>query len=462
VPEDPKFVLSVEAVQRAMRERSAARAARSASVTLLDDDGNALPVPEKEDPLLPVHLAMDELVTPAFVGRADTVEVQPGKDGGFQVRQLVDGVRYQREPLDAQTGSAVIDYLKKAAGLDVGDKRRRQTGDLAIRYGAQEHPVRLRTSGSSSGQVMVLDIDLKAKVKRPLDELGLTSRQRERLDQVTADLAGVVLLAAPADNGRTTTMYAMLRRHDAFTNNIRTLELEQLVQIDGVGHNTFDPEGDVEFSVQVRSMLRRDPSILAVAEIPDAATAKEIAAPGIKGPLIYASMKADSSTDAIQRWAKAVGDLETAAAPLKAIVFQRLLRQLCETCRVAYQPAPEQIKRLGLPGDQVRQLFKASGKIVDRNREQTCTTCGGLGYIGQVGAFEVMVLDDEARAFLGKGDLNAVRNHMRRQKMMTLQEAALRKAIEGRTSVEEVIRVTKSTSSSGKSSAKRKPAGSAA
>lgn len=457
VPEENKFYLSADALRSSMADRAQAKAARSATVALAGADGVQRALPSKEDPAFGVHIAMEELISPAMVARASTLELAPAKGGMYQVRQIVDGVRYQREPLDPSMANAVVDYLKSAAGLDVGDKRRRQRGIVSVTFGVEPHEVHVRTAGSSAGQTMTMEFDLRKRVKIPVDKLGLTSRQMESLKKAVAPQHGVVLLTAPADNGRTSTFYGVLGLHDAFTSNIRTLEFERLLQLDGVGHTEWDPDGDTSFAIQLRSMLRRDPTIMAVAEVPDVETAQEAAGPGPKGPLVYVSMRADSGRDALATWVKAVGDPKKAAAPLQAVVAQKLMRTLCENCKVPYQPNAEQLKRLGVPADQVKQLFKHSGKILDRNREITCPNCGGIGYIGQTGVFEVMAFDDDARVLLSKGDLNGLRTHMRRQKMLSLQEAALRKAIEGTTSIDEVIRVTqpkKSSSGDGKSAKK--------
>lgn len=447
VPEDKKFHLTMDAVRGSMAARKAARAAKAASIALIDARGAAVPVPNKEDAAFGTHLAMEELIGPAIVGRATTVEIMPAQGGQYQVTQTVDGMKYRRDPLDASQGAAIIDYLKGPAGLEVADKRRRQMGDFGLKYGLETKDVRLRTAGSSTGQQAIVEFDIKKRAKMKFEDLGLHARQVESLNAISSDLHGIILVAAPADNGRTTTMYAILRRHDSYTNNIRTLEIEQLLTLDGVGHSEYKA-GEADFSTTLRSMLRRDPNIVMVADLVDAKTAQECAGPGPAGPLIYAGLRADDAMTALAMWCKSVGDLKKAAAALKGVVAQRLLRKLCDNCRVAYQPPADQLKKLGLPADQVKQLFKVGGKIIDRNREVPCPTCGGLGYFGQTGVFEVFVFDDEARGLIAKGDLNSVKTLMRRNKMMTLQEAALRKAIDGVTSIEEVIRISKSAPAS--------------
>ncbi len=443
VPEDQVFRISAEGFRQRMAARSAARQQKAAAISLVDASGVARGLPGKEDPLFVVHMTMEDMLTPALVQRASSVELIPNRSGQYQVSQMVDGVRFRREPLDAGVANAVIDYLKGAASLDVADKRRRQTGDFLARFGTESHEIRVRSAGSSAGQSLTLDIDLKKRVDIKPKDLGLLPRQVEALDKATEDLHGIVLVSSPVGNGRTTTLYSMLRRHDAFTANIRTLEFERLVLIDGVGHAEFKPEKGVDFATELRSVLRRDPTIVMIEDIVDNRTAQEAAAPGMRGPLQYIGVRADSGLEALAKWAKAVGDLKLAAEPMKAVVSSRLMRKLCDNCKVPYQPDPNQLRKLGLPPDQIKQLYKHSGKVVERNREETCPACGGLGYRGQTGAYEVMVFDNDARKLVAAGDLNGLKTHMRRVKTISIQEAALRKAIDGVTSIEEVIRITR-------------------
>ncbi len=164
--------------------------------------------------------------------------------------------------------------------------------------------------------------------------------------------------------------------------------------------------------------------------------------PGMYGPLLYVPLVADTIVDEIRIWVKLVGDVKQATKGLRAVTNQRLLRTLCPNCRQAYQPSPEQLKKLNLPSDRAKQLYRSSGKVQVKNKIENCPVCGGTGYLGQTAAFEVFLVDDEARKMLGAGDLKGALAHARRHKMIYLQEAALSKVLNGETTIEEVIRVT--------------------
>ena len=176
--------------------------------------------------------------------------------------------------------------------------------------------------------------------------------------------------------------------------------------------------------------------------IKEADTARVIVEPGMMGPLMYIPQRAESAAELIRDWVKLVGNVAHATKALRVAVNQRLLRNLCPNCKQAYQPTAEQIKRLNVPVSKVTELFRAHGKIQVKNKIEDCPVCQGLGYLGQTGVFEVMIVDDEARKYLAGGDLKAALGHARRNKMISLQEAALQKVIAGDTTIDEVVRVT--------------------
>jgi type II secretory ATPase GspE/PulE/Tfp pilus assembly ATPase PilB-like protein len=140
-------------------------------------------------------------------------------------------------------------------------------------------------------------------------------------------------------------------------------------------------------------------------------------------------------------YAKAVGDLDKVAKSLSAATAQRLVRTLCPECKQAYKPDAAALKKMNLPANRVNELYKASGKVMVDNDEEPCPKCHGIGYIGRTAVFEVLVIDDEARELIRKSDLNGLRSHLRRQKMLYLQETALAKVVAGQTSIREAMRV---------------------
>ncbi|MBC01908.1 MAG: hypothetical protein CMJ34_01205 [Phycisphaerae bacterium] len=445
--ESQKFQLGAAAMSDRMAARKQKAAQRSASAVLLDSSRTELTVPEEEDPRRPIHLAMEDLLLPGLTARSTRMEVAVTAKGG-SVAQMVDGVRYKREPLGKELAASIIDYLKQAAGLDVDERRKKQRGrcGLRIQDDARSYTLDLTTSGSSQGIMLRIDIDRDAQLEREFDELGFEPEQLKILEQ-TADGAqrkGIVLVAAAPGQGLTSMLTTLLKRHDAYTCNIKTLERDVQRSVEGVDHSEWDPSNpDLDFPTQLRSIIRRGPDIVMVSDLQDPATGVQAAAVGTDGPLVYVGIQTkDGIPGAITEWFRAVGDMKEAAKPLVGVICGRTMRKLCPECRVPYTPSAEQAKKLGIKDPSSVQLYRQSGRVQVKNKIEECPLCRGTGFFGTLGVFEVMPVDRDSRRMLSGGDLKGAYTHARRSLgMMLMQEAALRKVSRGETSLEEVARV---------------------
>lgn len=399
--------------------------------------------PEKETPEFAIRASAEDMIIRSMDARASRFDLAPVSEQTYSFSYVVDGVRQAGSTLTAPEAVAAIDFLKRAASLDVNDRRKRQVGDISMERLNIKHKLRLTAMGAQGGMRVGVVIDPEKQVQRKIEELGLLASQREELDKIIKDDQGVVLVGAPPGAGRTSTMYAILRAHDAYTTNVQTMEIEPQGAIEGVRHNVFDPAVDgAEYSTTVRSLLRRDPDVLAVAEMPDANTGVEVARVDSSRTRVYLGLRADSAIAAIQTYVKAVNDPAVAAKGLHGVVAQKLLRRLCPNCRAAYQPSPDMLKKMGLPADKVSQLFRKGGQVLIKNKPETCPMCGGGGYLQQEGVFEVHALGQEERDLIAKGDYASLKAALKKKRLPGIQESALKKAVEGVTSVEEVIRIT--------------------
>jgi type II secretory ATPase GspE/PulE/Tfp pilus assembly ATPase PilB-like protein len=440
VPEKAQFEFSQLLRRGAAKPRARATAA---TVQFMNVKGAPRPVPAKDDPRLAVHMAAEDLLVPALEARAARLEVAVSSRGTVVV-QVIDGMRFRRDPLAPETAMAVIDYLKEAAGLNVEDRRRRQTAEFRMSGPMGQADLSLVTAGSSAGQEMRLLFNRAKQVMRPIDNLGLMPAQLEaiRAFEQSPERHGVFLFGAPAGHGLTTTGYSLIGRHDAYTSNVKTLEREVQARHDGVDHVQWDPANpDVDYATHLQSILRRDPDVVLVADLTEPETARTASEPGMQGPLLYIPQRAASIADQVRDWIKLVGDVKRAIKALRVVMNQRLLRTLCPNCRQPYEPSAEQLRRLNLPADRVKQLFQANGKVEVKNKIEACPICAGSGYFGQTGIFQIMIVNEEIRTLLAAGDLKGALAEARRNKMIYLQEAAMRKVVEGTTAIDEVVRV---------------------
>ncbi len=424
--------------------KSAAKRQGKVELVIKGTDKQAVPVPEKDTPEFELRVASESMVLRALEIRAAQLDVGPtGKDSAYAASFLVDGVRQPGETMPGASAIKIMDFWKGAAKLDVADRRRKLTGDVMIERGEEKHKARLTTSGAQGGMRFMMVFDPEKAVRRKAEALGLLDTQFAELQKIVAEPGGVVLLAAPADGGRTTTLYSVLKMHDAYTSNVQTAEMEPQDALEGVRQNHYEGVGEgPEYSTFLRSILRRDPQVVGVAEMPDEQTAKEIARADVERTRIYLSLKTDNVMTALQAWAKAAGDAEAAAKVLRGAMAQKLLRKLCVNCRVAYQPSPDMLKKLGINDGKQRQLFKKGGQVLIKNKPEVCPVCRGIGYVGQEGIFEVFAIGKSERDLIKAGNWTGLRAEFRKKQLPTVQQAALKKALDGTTSVEELLRVT--------------------
>ena len=436
----PLSFLSIDFAKMAA-ERRAKAAMAGATLRFQRKDRSEHAVPDRKDPAFEVYAAVEAMLIAAMDSRASRIEVALSKQGA-QVQHVIDSVRYKRDPIAGEQATRVVDMVKGFAGLDPAERRKFQRDTLAFLRDGNRRIVTVTSVGSMQGEALRLDFDREKQLTVPADKLGATEAQLKPLaDALLTDPRGVVLVGARAGQGLTTLCYSMLGRHDSLTSNVKTLERKHERIVEGVEHADFDPSKS-DYATQLQTIVRRGPDVVFVAEAGEPGVGKVVCAPGARGTLFYVAMPSDSAPDLLAAWVKAVGDPKAAAETLRAVVCQRLVRKVCLTCRAPYAAGPAEQKMLAIPSGKQVQLYKQSGKVLVKDQPTDCPTCKGIGYLGTVGALEVLVLDDEARRLLASGDVKGAYMQARRSgKSLSLQEAALMKVRSGDTSLDEVRRV---------------------
>jgi len=444
IPEAAKLTMDFSEMAKRRDEKREAKKLGTSELNILGANKMKVMPPDKETNAYAVRVAAEEVVINGYAAHASQIDIIPANENTYAASMLVDGVRQAGEPIAKADAVQIIDFWKKCAGLDLEDRRRKLTGEVSISSEKMTTTtLKLISSGSKNGMVLSILFNPREAVRRKPEDLGLFDNQLGELKSWAQESTGVVLLGAPSDNGRTTTMYSMLLLHDAYTSNIQTIEYEIEDEIEGVKQIKFQADDEnADFATLVRSTLRRDPDVVSVCDLPDADTGKNIAKSDHDRTRVYLSLKADSAIAAIQLYVRAVGDPKLAADGLRGVVGEKLIRVLCNNCKVAYQPTPEMLKKLRLPSNKVKQLNKKGGQVLIRNKPEICPVCNGVGYIGQTGCFGVFPIEDDERKMIAAQDWNGLQTMMRKRSLPTVQQAALRKAVEGLTSIEEVSRIS--------------------
>ena len=416
------------------------------AVTFFDKKGNALPVPDAEAPERPAYDALQSLLTDPLRKNAERIDVTPG-EGASQVKYSVDGFPYSGTSLDRIGGSAAIAFIKPLAGLNLDEKRKPQTGSMKVQLDGKKKELEIGTAGSSAGEFLKVQVDVKKRHSLKLDHLGFSPEQLKLVNQSILNEKGIVLIACPRGQGLTTVLYAILRSHDAFLQHIQTIERVADQDVEGVTQNKLTASAPAAEEAKLVSWVAsQEPDVLMINQVEDAATPRELiafAGHG-EGKRIYIALRAGNTFDALTIWRKMVGDDQLAMEKLNMVISGRVMRKLCMACKAAYTPDAEQLRKLNLDPTKSAQLFQARREPIrdPKGNPIACDFCHELRYIGRFGVFELLVVNDELRKVVAAGgSANQLKAAFRKQKGKLLQEVALGRVEAGDTSLAEVKRV---------------------
>ena len=280
-----------------------------------------------------------------------------------------------------------------------------------------------------------------------MDDLRLPAEDLKRIQTLAQEKSGLVVVTGGRDSGTTTTLYALLKSHDAYVQHIHSIETRPMTELENVTqHRPKLTHGKVDIAGTLRSVLRGDPGVVLVEPATDAPTLQMLLQAAQGRRKAYAGMSCTGAFTALAEVMTLAGDPELVARSLKGLIAQKLLRKLCPSCREAYPPDAQLLKRLNLPVEKIKQFYRPPSKplVDEKGKPIICSTCGGTGYFGRVGAFEVLMITDEIRDLIKQdAGISQIRAACRKKRILYLQEQALRRAIEGLTSVNEVVRISK-------------------
>jgi type II secretory ATPase GspE/PulE/Tfp pilus assembly ATPase PilB-like protein len=420
------------------------------AVTFFDKKNSALAVPDSESPDRPAYDALQTLLTDPLRKNAERIDMAPG-EGASQVRFAVDGVPYSAASIDRAAGASAIAFLKPLAGLNIEEKRKPQTGLIKAQLDGKKRELEISTAGSAAGEFLKVMVDPKKRHSLRIEQMGFSPEQLQAIKDSIASNSGIVLVAAPKQQGLTSMLYGLLRGHDAFLQHIQTLERAQDQDLEGITQNKLPANAPAaDEAKQINWLISQEPDVLMVNSVEDAATPQSLidfldsASQDGKNRRVYIGMRAGSTFDALAMWRKLVGDDQAAMSRLNMIVAGRVMRKLCMACKVAYTPDAEQLRKLNINPANASKLFQARKEPMrdQKGNPVLCTFCQELRYNGRFGVFEVMVIDDEIKHLITSGgSTNQLKAAFRKQRGKLLQEMALAAVEAGDTSLAEVKRV---------------------
>ena len=366
----------------------------------------------------------------ALSARATDVHFEPQKTE-MRTRFRIDGRLYDVMSLPKDMESEVLARLKILADMDIAERRRPQDGHFSIAFGGKDYNMRVSTLPTYVGEKLALRILDESNVIRGVRHLGLEEEDRIAFEELIHRPNGMLLVTGPIGSGKTTTLYSALGVLNTSESNIVTIEDPVEYQLQGVNQVQVEPELGVTFAGGLRAILRQDADILMVGEIRDPETARVAAWAAMTGQLVLCTLHTNDAIGALSMLANFGVERFVVAGAVVGVIAQRLVRQLCPDCKEPYPVAPALAAQLGFEGPGAVNFFRAKG----------CNFCFHTGFHGRIGVYELLVCNERMRELLLSG---AHENELRRASAedgrRTLRQNGLNKVLEGKTTLEEVMR----------------------
>ena len=374
----------------------------------------------------PVIRLVNAMIAQAIDKRASDIHIEPF-DKEFRIRFRVDGVLFAQEQPPRELKAAIISRLKLMAKLNIAERRLPQDGRIKIRILGREVDLRVSTLPTLFGESVVMRLlDRSAGDFYDLQRLGFDAYMLSRMEHYTTLPHGIFLVTGPTGSGKSTTLYSALKRINLPDKKIITIEDPVEYQMDGINQIHVNPQIGLTFAAGLRHIVRQDPDVIMVGEIRDRETADVAIRSALTGHFVFSTLHTNDAPSAVTRLLDMGVENYLITSSVVAILAQRLVRLICVDCR-------ESAGKTMTPfGDEV-ETFRGAG----------CESCGGSGYKGRAGIFELMEMNDELRRMvMANADAGRITETARKHGMRSLREDGWMKVSSGMTTAEEVTRVT--------------------
>lgn len=373
----------------------------------------------------------------AIRGRASDVHIEP-EEKLTRVRYRIDGILQEKLTIPKELHDSLVSRIKILSTMKIDEKRVPQDGRFNFKTADMEVDLRVSTLPTSWGEKVVMRLLKKSGGVPELTELGLRGRGLKNLQDAILRPHGIILICGPTGSGKTTTLYSIISKINTPKVNIITLEDPIEYKIRGVNQVQVNPAAGLTFASGLRAFLRQDPNIILVGEIRDKETADLAVQASLTGHLVFSTLHTNDAAGALPRLLDMGAEPYLLASSMTAVVAQRVVRRVHEKCREGYDPDANiqgEIKSVVgnlWPIDKPMKLFKGKGD----------EECGNSGYYGRVGIYEVLpVTEKVSRLILERASSADIEKQAKEEGMITLKQDGYLKALEGVTSIEEVLRV---------------------
>lgn len=382
----------------------------------------------------PVIKFVNYLIFDAIKQGASDIHIEP-KEKALKVRYRIDGVLFEAMNPPHSMHAAIVSRMKIMANLDISERRLPQDGRIRAMVHERKVDLRFSTLPTAYGEKVVLRILDNRSINVPLEALGFSEESLTIWKNAIDQPHGIVLVTGPTGSGKTTTLYSSLRCMDGNKLNISTVEDPVEYHLAMANQVQVHDKIGMTFSAALRSLLRQDPDVVMLGEIRDGETAGIAVQASLTGHLVLSTLHTNDAPASITRLINIGVEPYLISAALNAVLAQRLVRKICPGCKEPFEPSTDMAEFLELQGLGGATLFHGKG----------CDKCRKTGYVGRLGIYELLVMDDTLRDMVTRNpDVTSLRKYCRERGLVTLREDGMQKVMKGMTTVDEILRVTES------------------
>ncbi|MDU1053127.1 ATPase, T2SS/T4P/T4SS family [Clostridium baratii] len=386
----------------------------------------------KEENSSPAVKLIDRIIENAVRNKVSDIHIEPQKNN-IVIRYRIDGRLKKQFEAPKEPLNSMVTRIKLLSGMDISERRIPQDGKILSEIDGKEIDLRVSILPSINGENLVIRILDKTAFDLSKVNLGLTDRDINILDDITKKPYGMLLVTGPTGSGKTSTLYSLLKDLKNEENNIITLEDPVEYSVEGIVQVNVNTKAGLTFSSGLRAILRQDPDIIMVGEIRDEETATMAMRSAITGHTVLSTLHTNDAASTIIRLLDMEIPPYLICSSLTGVVAQRLSRKLCDNCKEEYLASSYEKELLGVSDKEEIKLYKAVG----------CSKCAESGYKGRTGIFEIMVISQKIKEMIyNRENISEIRKQAIKEGMRTLFESARNLVLDGKTSINELMRIT--------------------
>lgn len=378
--------------------------------------------------------AVEYLLYYAYSSRASDIHIEPKRDFSL-IRFRIDGILHNIHKIPKAVHAPIVSRIKMLARMDIAEKRRPQDGRIKTAHEGKEVELRISSIPVAFGEKIVIRIFDPVVLMQDIGDLGFFPKEMKLVKSFIANTHGIILVTGPTGSGKTTTLYSLLKILSTSEVNVSTIEDPIEMVYEGFNQIAVHPQIDFTFANCLRNLLRQDPDIIMVGEIRDLETAENVIQASLTGHLVLSTLHTNDAPGSITRLIDLGVPPFLINATILGVIAQRLVRKVCIHCKEDYNLTKDECFILKIDHEKVKNYKVSLGR--------GCEECRGTGYLGRTGIFEVMEMTEKIRGEVHEktSPLN-IKKIAQGQGMNALRENAIRKLLQGITTVDEVIRVT--------------------